>query len=153
MLDAAGGTDILHVPAGRLILTAGADALRCISFSGKVLRWYADCCRTPLANTASSARFPVVALIHSFMDCEGDRRARDALLGRPLCRIYEHSAIASLPQDAPPPPSSKMYMRRAFRILRWWMLGLGGPNPFFDSRTGAAVSEPRLLAPGGRLGL
>ena len=47
--------------------TAGADAVRCISFSAKVLRWYADCCRTPIANTAVSPRFPVVGLIHSFI--------------------------------------------------------------------------------------
>src|SRR5579863_5414195 len=44
VLDAAGGTDIFHLPAGRVTLTAGTDAVCCLSFSGKVLRWYADCC-------------------------------------------------------------------------------------------------------------
>jgi hypothetical protein len=50
VLDAAGGTDIFHMPAGRVLLTAGTDAMRCLSFSDKVLRWYADCCRTPMAH-------------------------------------------------------------------------------------------------------
>ena len=68
VLDQAGGTDIFQVAAASVKLTAGVDALRCLSFSGKVLRWHADCCRTPLANTAATARLPVVALIHSFMD-------------------------------------------------------------------------------------
>jgi len=74
VLDAAGGTDIFQIPAGRVKLTAGTDAVRCLTFSGKVLRWYADCCRTPIANTAASPRFPVVALIHSFMSGEAGGR-------------------------------------------------------------------------------
>jgi hypothetical protein len=145
VLDAAGGTDIFHIAAGRVTLTAGADALRCIAFSGKVLRWYADCCRTPLANTAATARFPVVALIHSFMDCEVAARSRDEVLGPPLCRIYARSATAPLPSDAPSPPSFGMFLRRGAKILSWWMHGLGRPHPFFDNQTNAPLSTPRLL--------
>ena len=63
VLDTAGGTDIFQMAAGRVTLTAGTDAVRCLRFSNKVLRWYAHCCRTPIANTAVSPRFPVVALI------------------------------------------------------------------------------------------
>ena len=72
VLDAAGGTDIFHMPAGRVKLSAGADAVRCLHFSGRVFRWYTQCCRTPLANTAGP-RFPVVGLIHPFMDHGADR--------------------------------------------------------------------------------
>jgi Family of unknown function (DUF6151) len=86
VLDAAGGTDIVHLPAARVTLTAGADAVRCISFSGKVLRWYTHCCRTPIANTAASPQFPVVGLIHSFIDQAADGRSRNEVLGPPLCR-------------------------------------------------------------------
>src|SRR5215469_16250853 len=63
MLDIAGGTDIFHMPTGRVKLTAGTDAVRCLTFSSKVLRWYTHCCRTPIGNTAGP-RFPVVGLIH-----------------------------------------------------------------------------------------
>ena len=92
VLDAAGGTDIFQMPAGRVTFSAGADAVRCISFSGRVLRWYTECCRTPIANTAAGRRFPIVALIHSFMDQAfledlAGGRSRDAVLGRPVCRI------------------------------------------------------------------
>jgi hypothetical protein len=86
VLDAAGGTDIFQMPAGRVKLIAGADAVRCLAFSRKVLRWYADCCHTPLGNSGGP-RFPVVALIHSFMRPEDSGRARDDILGPPLCRI------------------------------------------------------------------
>jgi hypothetical protein len=145
VLDAAGGTDIFQMPAARVTLTAGVDALRCVSFSGKVLRWYAECCRTPIANTASSPRFPVVALIHSFMEYDADSGSRDEALGPPLCRIYERSATGPLSPDGPPPPSFGVFVRRAAKILGWWARGLGRPHPFFDERTNAPLSAPREI--------
>jgi len=27
------------------------------------LRWYTDCCRTPIANTAAGPRFPVIGMV------------------------------------------------------------------------------------------
>jgi hypothetical protein len=128
--------------------TAGLDALHGMRLSGKVLRWFADCCRTPIANTAADPRFPVVALIHSIMDCAADERSRDALLGPPLCRIYEHSAIGPLPSNAAPPPSLRVFVYRATKIAGWWMRGLARPNPFFDDRTKVPRSVPQLLLPG-----
>src|SRR5262249_17348399 len=65
-LDSAGGTDIFQMPPARVKLTTGTDALRCLRFSSKVIRWYTDCCRTPIGNTAADPRFPVLALIHCF---------------------------------------------------------------------------------------
>ena len=148
ILDAAGGTDIFQMPPCQVTFTAGSDALRCLRLSGKVLRWYADCCRTPIANTATDPRFPVVALIHSIVDCAADGRSRDALLGPPLCRIYEHSAIKPLPLNAAPPPSLRVFVCRATKVVGWWMGGLARPNPFFDDRTKAPRSVPQLLLPG-----
>ena len=101
VLDPAGGTDIFQMPPGRVKLTAGTDALRCLRLSNKVFRWYTDCCRTPIGNTAAGPRFPVVAVVHSFMDHEADGRSRDEVLGPPLCRIYERSAVGPLPPNAP----------------------------------------------------
>jgi hypothetical protein len=153
VLDAAGGTDIFQMPAGRVTLSAGVDAVRCVSFSGKVLRWYAECCRTPIANTAASVRFPVVALIHSFMDHEAGGRSREALLGPPLCRIYERSATGPLPANAPPPPSLQVFARRTSKMLGWWVCGLGCPNPLFDAHTNAPLSPPRVITPSERVTL
>ncbi len=205
VLDAAGGTDIFQMPPGLLSITDGADALRCVAFSSKVLRWYAACCNTPIANGAASPRFPLVALIHSFMDLEAVGRSRDKhgfgsgrtdqagalvpaeagtqmtcsdlspsldsrlrgnererhrrnrilldVLGPPLCRIYERSAAAPLPADAPPPPSPAVFLLRARKLLGWWVRGLGRPNPFFNDRTGAPVSVPRAVRPHERAAL
>ena len=154
MLDPAGGTDIFQIPPGRVKLTAGMEAVRCLRLSNKgVLRWYTDCCRTPIGNTAAGPRFPVIAVVHSFMAHGADGRSRDEVLGRPLCRIYERSAVGPLPPNAPPPPSLRLFGRRATKILRWWMLGLGRPSPLFDDCTNAPHAVPRVLTPSERAAL
>lgn len=150
VLDPAGGTDIFQMPSGCVKLTAGMDALRCLRLSNKVLRWYADCCRTPIANTAAAPRFPVTAVIHSFMEHEADGRPRDEVLGPALCRIYERSAAGPLPANAPGPPSLALFVRRASRMLAWWLRGLGRPTPFFDDRTKLPRAVPRVLTDGER---
>jgi Family of unknown function (DUF6151) len=152
VLDAAGGTDIFQMPTGRLQLTAGTDAVRCLRLSSKgIFRWYADCCRTPIGNTVGP-RFPMIGLIHSFMSGEGGR-SRDEALGRPACRIYERSASRPLPPDAPPRSSLGLTFRRISTVLGWWWRGLGRPNPFFDTRTGAPLAVPRVLTPAERAAL
>jgi hypothetical protein len=151
VLDPAGGTDIFQMAPARLKIAAGVDALRCLRLSDKgVLRWYTDCCRTPVANTAAVPRFPILAVIHSFMDHRGHGRSRDEALGPPLCRIYDRSATGPLPQNPPPPPSLGVFGRRARLMLGWWARGLARPSPFFDPRTGAPRSEPRRVTPGER---
>lgn len=147
VLDPAGGTDIFQMPPGRVTLTERADAMRCVRLSDKgVLRWYTDCCRTPIGNTAERPGFPIAAVIHAFMDHEASGRSRDEVLGPRLCRIYERSATGPLPPDAPPPLSFRIAMRRSSRLLGWWMRGLARPSPFFDERTKAPRTEPRVIS-------
>ncbi len=152
ILDAAGGTDIFQMPPGRVMLTAGADAVRSLRFSNKVLRWYADCCQTPLANTAADARFPLLGLIHSFISDAAEGRSRDEALGPLLCRIHERSATGPLPAHAPAPATFGIFALRGAKVLGWWARGLGRPNPFFDNRTNAPLSIPRVLTQSERAG-
>jgi Family of unknown function (DUF6151) len=152
VLDSGGGTDIFQMPTGRMKLTAGKDALRCLQFSRQVFRWYTDCCRTPIGNTAGP-RFPMIGVIHSLMRHDADGRSRDEALGAPLCRIFERSATAPLPPNVPAPVSLSQLALRGSKLLSWWLRGLGRPNPFFDERTGAPRSAPRILTPSERAAL
>jgi hypothetical protein len=152
-LDSAGGTGIFHMPPARVKLTAGLDALQCLCFSSKVLRWYGACCRTPIANTAASPGFPVLGLINCFMDPQAGARSLDKALGPPLCRLYQASATGPLPSDAPGPLSPGIFFRRVPKLLGWWARGLNRPTPFFDEQTKAPRAEPRVLGPGERAGL
>jgi hypothetical protein len=153
VLDRAGGTDIFHMPPGRIHLGAGVDAMRCVQFSDKVLRWYADCCRTPIANTPSTPGFPVIGMIHSFMDHRADGRSRDDALGPPLCSLFEGSAVAPLPSNMPGAPSARLFARRVSKLLGWWMRGLGQPSPFFDGRTKTPCAVPRVIGSSERAAL
>jgi hypothetical protein len=147
VLDAAGGTDIFQMPPGRVKLTAGTDAVRCLRLCNKgVFRWYTNCCRTPIGNTAGP-RVPLIGVIHSFMDHAADGGCRDEVLGLPLCRIHERSAIGPLPPASPAPPSFRVFVYRALKMLDWWVHGLARPSPFFDDRTNAPRFAPRVLTP------
>jgi uncharacterized protein DUF6151 len=152
VLDAAGGTDIFQMPVGRVKLTSGTDAVRCLHFSGMVFRWYTDCCKTPIGNTAGP-RFPVVGIIHSFMCHDADHRTRDEALGAPRCGLFQDSAVGPLPPTAPKPPSLRLLPLRISKLLGWWLRGLARPNPFFDAHTGAPLSMPRVFTPGERAAL
>ena len=44
-------------------------------------------------------------------------------------------------------------MKRAAKVLGWWLRGLGRPNPVFDVHTGAPLSAPRLVTPEERAAL
>ena len=153
VLDPAGGTDIFHMPPARVKLSSGTDVLRCLRFSDKVLRWYSDCCRTPIANTAARPGFPAIGIIHCFMDHEAGGRSRDERLGPPFCGIFQRSAIGPLPPNAPAPPSFGVYIRRAPKLLGWWVRRLGRPTSFFDDCTKAPLAAPRLLTPSERAAL
>jgi len=98
VLDAAGGTDIFQMPTSCVKFLAGTDALRCLRFSDRLLRWYSECCKTPIGNTAAGGRFPVVGVIHSFMCHDADGRSRDEALGAPRCGIFQDSAVGPLEQ-------------------------------------------------------
>jgi hypothetical protein len=153
VLDLAGGTDIFHMPPGRVKFTAGTDAMRCLRISNQVLRWYTECCRTPIANTPAGPDFPVVGMVHSFMEHEADGRSRDEVLGPPFCRIFERSAVGPLPPNAPGPPSVGLFAHRASKMLGWWVRGLSRPTPFFDDRTKAPRAVPRVLTQSARAAL
>ena len=144
VLDSAGGTDIFQMPPAHVKIVAGAESVRCVQLSRRVFRWYTECCRTPIGNTASP-RIPFVGLIHSFIN--GDSAGLNDAVGAPRYRVYSESATGPLPPDAPPPSRGLIVLRVAGLLLGWWLRGLGRPNPFFDAQTGAPLSAPRRLTP------
>ena len=158
VLDEAGGTDIFQMPPARVTFTAGVDVLRCLRLSEKgVFRWYAECCRTPIAN-AVSPRVPVIGVFpcfmtEDFMDDAAGSRSQDEALGPPLFRINEGSAIGPLPPMAPPPASFGVLAYCATKAVRWRLRGLGRPSPFFVDRTNAPRSVPRVLTQSERAAL
>jgi hypothetical protein len=69
MLDGAGGTTILAAQPSNVRFTDGLDRLACSSFSKRgLLRWYANCCRTPMGNTVRNPKQHFVGLARIALD-------------------------------------------------------------------------------------
>ena len=101
----------------RLKLTRGMDAVTCQRLSDNVLRWYTDYCQTPIGNTAATPRFPVVAVVHSFMVHRADGRSREEVLGSPLCRIFERPAVGPAAGERARTAIVRVLFRRTAKIF------------------------------------
>lgn len=146
IVDRHGGTDVFQMTPSQMRLGAGAEHLCCVCLSQKgLMRWYAGCCRTPVANTLASPRVPFVGVVHTFMDHAADGRSRDEVLGTPIAFIHGRFAVGGAPPHvhASAPPS--LLVRSARLLLAAWVRGKARPSPFFDPRSGAPVVPPRVL--------
>jgi hypothetical protein len=143
VLDAQGATDIIQLPQANLHFSQGLDKLACLRLTETgMLRWYAACCRTPIANTPASPRFSFVGLIHSGLRA-GDQ-SLDAAFGPVSMRTSVESALG------PEAPAATGLLRGAMKVLamvvKARLSGAWQRSPFFDAQTGVPVAAPRVLS-------
>ena len=140
-LDAQGGSDIFQTTPARFHIEAGAHLLACVQLTGKgVLRWYTDCCKTPIANTAKSRNLPFVG---SFVRNYNLAR-RSAALGPVTARVFTKFARGDLGEVKSANMISLM-TGFARRMLGARLSGRHKQNPFFEKETGAPVATPTVL--------
>jgi hypothetical protein len=145
VLDQHGGTDIFQLTPSQIEITQGSEQLRAMRLSEKgMFRWYTECCKTPIGNTAS-AGLPFVGMVHNFMDLSA--ATRDAVLGPVRSHGQTRFARATLPANLGHP---RFPLGIIFRIIRKMLIaklrGQGQPSPFFDAG-GNPVSTPVVLSP------
>ena len=142
MLDAMGGTDVVIVRPGDVSLTSGLEHLACMSLSPKgTLRWFAACCRTPLANTPRDVKIPHLGLVHSSLDGQGP--PLDQSFGPIRMRVNRQSAHGS-PPAAPMLATVWGGLRYLYGFLSSRLTGAYRSNPFFDA-DGRPRVQPRVL--------
>ena len=62
-LEPGGGTPLVQVSPARISITDGHGHVACLKMSPKGLhRWYAACCKTPLANTVATSKIPLAGM-------------------------------------------------------------------------------------------
>lgn len=147
MLDDHAGTNVYQTDSCQFEITKGQDKLACVTVTGgPLLRWYCKTCKTPIANTLSSTRFPFLSLILSGFD----RGKTDALLGRDA----EHVAVDSGAGNLGKVKTAGM-AGMIFKVLVGGVKARLNPDlkisPLFDSETGKAVAIPIKLEPAERL--
>ncbi len=148
-LDANGGTEVFQLSPARIELSEGVDQLRCKQLqAGSLMRWYAACCDTPIANTLGNAQLPFAGIVHACMDHEGVGRSRDEALGPVRAHVFGRFATgdrASLEAHDRAPLS--LFLRILIQVLSWRLRGDHRRSPFFDAETLQPICAPEVLAP------
>ncbi|GGL66219.1 DUF6151 family protein [Wenxinia marina] len=118
----------------RVRIERGADRLACLSWRNpKFLRWYADCCGTPLFNTPGTKGMPFAS---AYIDAIPD----PAPLG-PVRGV----AFVPTPGGKPKTTGTAAFLwGLARRSLPARLSGRWTANPFFDA-DGRPVARPRRL--------
>lgn len=149
LLDPHGGTQVVQLSPARVSFHAGQDRLACMRLSASGLwRWYASCCRTPVANTMLKPAF--VGLLSSAWDPELDADARDALLGRLRARVNGPGHAAADGSMAKIDKVPLGAIAASIRVMLGGALrGEQRPSPFFEL-DGSPKAAPRVLEPAER---
>ena len=144
ILDANGGTEIFQVTPSQIKITQGQEHIRCVRLTKNgLMRWYASCCNTPVANTVASAKVPFVGVPHTFMDTE----TRDHAFGPVIAKIHGRFGKREVPADVHPRAPVSFILRCLRIFLKAWLKGKHKPSPFFDPQTGKPLITPRVLSP------
>lgn len=141
-LDRFGGTDLVQMNQAQIDISHGRDKLRCMRLRPKgLLRWYTDCCNTPVALTLN-ARMPFASVVHSFIDTT----ERDEVLGPVIAWVQTQHAIGQpdYPSRAAKFPLG-LTLRVIGRIAIWKLRGLNKPSAFF-SNDGRPIAKPTILS-------
>jgi hypothetical protein len=146
ILDARGGTEIYQTTPSRVHIRGGASEIRCVRLTEKgMLRWYASCCRTPIANTLSRSRVPFAGLVRPFFGDTPDGRPRSSVIGEVTLQAFGRYAIGGPPPGAMDNAPLGFMVRMLGLLLRGFIARAHRPSPFFDQR-GEPVSAPEVLS-------
>lgn len=149
MLDDHAGTHVYQMDCSKFTISQGQDKLACVTVTGgPLLRWYCATCRTPVANTLSSTRFPFLSLILSAFD----QGKTNAVLGTAV----EHVSIASGagdPGKVKTAGMAGMLWQLLVRVIKARFNPELKKTPLFDGATGKPIAVPIKLTPPERLAI
>lgn len=139
LLDQNGGAEIFQTAPSRLSFSSGFDKARCLRLSDKgMLRWYAGCCNTPIANVMASSGFPIVGMVSAIIAIDDT-----SVLG-PITRVQARFAKGVPPADAERSASLATIARVVRFLIAGRLRGAHKPNPFFVE--GRPAVTPRVLS-------
>jgi hypothetical protein len=144
VLNNAGGTEVVQTLCEFVHFTEGKEALACIKLTERgLLRWYCDCCKTPIANTPDNSNLAFVGLVHNCLETQGQKIEQS--FGKIKMVAFTESAIGHQPK-----PESFGVPLAMVKILTMLLKAriFGGykKSPFFDIQTGKSVVAPKILS-------
>ena len=141
--DSLGGAEFVATQAKYVSLTEGAQHLACLSLSRKgLLRWYANCCGTPIANTTRNWRLAYVGLVHTCL------KADAASFERAFPRLQMRVNTAGARQVPPGMALQTMAALAGFmpRVMASGLDGSYRQTPFFSAPAGVPVVPVTVLS-------
>lgn len=149
ILDERGGTDVVATLPQHVSFTQGVERLACMSLSEKgMLRWYANCCNTPIGNTPRNMKLSHVGLVHTCL--EDPPRTLDAAFGPVRMRVNTQSAHGTPKPKTLPLSTMVSIVKFMGSLLRARLDGSYKKTPFFVPGQGSPVVTPKVLTPGER---
>ncbi|MCP4005669.1 MAG: hypothetical protein GY725_15880 [bacterium] len=148
ILDAYGGSDIFQMSPAHLEISKGREHLACMRLTKDgLLRWYANCCKTPIGNTLRTGQVPFVGLILNCLESASEGQSHARLLGPIRARVNARQAKQKWSEldahDRAPASMILRFMRILF-AARW--RGDHKRSLFFDLQTGEPTATPRILS-------
>ena len=141
--DSFGGAEFVATQAQHISLTGGTQNLGCLSLSEKgLLRWYAKCCNTPIANTTRKWTVPYVGIVHTCL------KADSASFERSFPRLQMRVNTGSATQTPPGMFFSTLVSLAGFmpRVLASRVNGAYRHTPFFSPPAGLPVAPVTVLS-------
>lgn len=145
ILDDVGGTDLYQTTPARVRITEGGEKIRCARLSPKgTLRFFASCCRTPIANCASSSGLPLANIFGAFSDHDAAGVSRDDALGPVTLRVRANGATGPAPAGSHDTFGKGALAGIAAGLLWDRVRGQHRPNPFRND-DGSFAHEPEVI--------
>lgn len=144
LLDANGGTEITQVGHNQVVINDGREHLACVRLFPKGMhRWYADCCKTPLANTLG-VKGVFAGVTHACLGTPTDGRPLEGAVGPLLQRVQGRFGKGDLAPGTRQVASAGMFWLFMRRVSGWWLRGANEPSTFFVD--GSPCVTPRVLS-------
>jgi hypothetical protein len=107
-----------------------------------MLRWYTNCCQTPIGNTPRDFKMSHLGLIHTCLERSGI--GLDPSFGS--VKMYVSRENAKGQPASTPITTFIAAVIRYLSSLTWSRIsGKYKQNPFFDRNTGRPIKEPNVL--------
>lgn len=146
LLDENGGTEVYQTTPSAITITKGANNLACMRLSQKgLMRWYASCCNSPVANTAPSAGLPFASLLIKFIRLDSED-ARYTALGPIRVRVNAREGYGTPPPQAHATVPKGFLLKSGLRLLRAKLKGQARPSAFFEPASGDPIATPKVLS-------
>lgn len=148
ILDEHGGTRIFQVSPDRVAFTRGIEHVACMRLKPNgLLRWYADCCNTPIANTPASKALPIVGVVHRCFGQTKDGKAAESVTGPVRAGVFGRYAKGDRSTfNAHDRAPLSTIVRVLGMIVKARLRGDLKRSPFLDPATLAPRTVPQVLS-------